>query len=197
MKGLVATKLKLLEWEMIFTRVLLDYNIPLLPVVASDFIITRNGRISSADLRPIQSWLRLGCIPSTGGDIVSDSNTRFSVLSGDQIASYLAIKFHASKLIFGVDVDGVYSSNPKLNRHAHILSELTLSEARNAVGHAKELDAPDVTGGMAGKLKEALTAVSNGVPVYLVNLTRGNRVVAAACNQKVLCSKILPPTASQ
>lgn len=191
-KGLVATKSRLLEWEVIFSGVFLKHHVPLLPIVASDFIVARNGRISSADLRPVRNWLSMGCIPSTGGDIVCDLNRGFSVVSGDQIAAYLAVKLQASKLIFGVDVDGVYSANPKLDRHARIMTELTPREAMDAVRHAGELDTPDVTGGMAGKIREAIPAASNGIPVYFVNLTKGNRITKAVLNQKVKSSKILP-----
>lgn len=192
-KGLIATKSRLLEWEVIFSNVFLKHQVPLLSLVASDFIVTRNGRISSVDLRPVRNWLSIGCIPSTGGDVVCDVEKGFSVVSGDQIATYLAVRLQASKLIFGVDVDGVYSGNPKLDRHAHIMTELTPTEALNAVRHAGELEVPDVTGGMAGKIKESLAAASNGIPVYFVNLTKSNRLAKVALDQEVLCSKVILP----
>lgn len=192
LNGLVATKLKLLEWEVIFARIFLKHHVHLVPIVASDFIVTRNGRISHADLRSVRNWVRMGCIPSTGGDIVSDLRKGFSVVSGDQIAAYLAVKFQASKLIFGVDVDGIFSANPKLDRNARIMTELTPREALGAADRAGVVDVPDVTGGMAGKIREALAATSNGIPVYFVNLTKSDRLTKVAMNREVLCSKIVP-----
>ncbi len=191
-KGLTATKSKLLEWEAIFGEVFLRHHVPLLPLVASDFIVARGGRISSADLQPIRNWLTMGCIPSMGGDIIYDLKKGFSIVSGDQIAAYVAVKLQAHKLIFAVDVDGIFTANPKLDRHARIMAELTPSEARAAIRLAEKSNVPDVTGGMAGKIREALAATSKGIPVYILNLTKDSRLTRAALDREVLCSKILP-----
>ncbi|HXZ97872.1 MAG TPA: isopentenyl phosphate kinase, partial [Candidatus Acidoferrum sp.] len=192
LKGLAVTKSKLLEWEEIFNRIFLNHQIPLIPFLASDFVVTRKGRISSADLRPLRNWLRIGCVPSTGGDIVSDLKNGFSVLSGDQLAAYLAIQLKASRLIFGTDVDGIFSADPKSEPHAHLIGELTASTALHAAARARVSDTPDVTGGMAGKIVEATRAASSGIPVYFVNLTLDNRLADVGLNPKVPCSKIIP-----
>jgi len=192
LKGLAATKSKLLEWEGIFDQIFLDHQIPLIPFLASDFVVTRKGRIFSADLRPVKNWLSINCVPSTGGDIVSDRNNGFSVLSGDQLSTYLAVQLKASRLIFGTDVDGIFTSDPKHDPHARIIKELTSSTAIHAASRARVSDIPDVTGGMAGKIIEGARAASNGIPVYFVNLTVGNRLANVALNREVVCSKILP-----
>ena len=192
LKGLAATKSKLLEWETIFDTVFLRYQVPIMPLLASDFVVTRNGRISSADLRPLRNWLSIGCVPSTGGDIVTDLKNGFSVVSGDQLATYLAVGLGASRLIFGTDVDGIFTANPKLDPHARLLRELTASSALRVTGRASVSTAPDVTGGMAGKIVEAVAAASKGIPVYFINLTKNERLAKVALGQEVRCSKILP-----
>jgi isopentenyl phosphate kinase len=191
-KGLVATKARLLEWEMIFDSVFVRSQVSLIPLPASDFVVARNGRISTADLRPFKNWLSIGCIPSTGGDIVTDLKKGFSVVSGDQLAAYLAIKLQASRLIFGTDVDGIFDENPKFNPKAKVIAELSTSSALKVARRANVSNAPDITGGMAGKIVEAVAAASNGIPVYFTNLTKGSRLEQLGLNQKVLCSKILP-----
>jgi isopentenyl phosphate kinase len=192
LKGLSTTKLKLLEWEQILNQVFLKHQIPLVPALASDFIIAKNGRISSADVGAISRWLSLGCVPSIGGDIVTDLATGFSVVSGDQIAAYLARRLHATRLIFGTDIDGIYDANPKLNPKAKLLTDLTLSSARHDMQNIGKSLAPDVTGGMGGKVSEALAAVSEGIPVHFINLTRNKRLTEVALGRKVLGSKISP-----
>lgn len=192
LRGLVATKARLLEWEIIFDSIFLRNQVPLVPSPASDFVVARNGRISAADLRPLKNWLRIGCVPSTGGDIVTDLKKGFSVVSGDQLAAYLAIRLKASRLMFGTDVDGIFDENPKLNPHANLLTELTTRSALRVAGRAHLSTAPDVTGGMAGKIVEAVAAASNGIPVYFVNLTEDNRLEKVGFNQEAICSKILP-----
>ena len=192
LRGLTLTKAKLLEWEMIFASVFLKNKVPLIPMVASDFVIAQDGRISSADLSGIRNWLKLGCVPSIGGDIVTDLTAGFSVVSGDQLAAYLAVKLRAARLIFGTDVDGIFDANPKLDPHANMMRELTASSARSAATGASRSTVPDVTGGMGGKLIEAAAAASNGIPVCFINLTKSTRLAKAALGQKVLSSRILP-----
>ena len=192
LKGLAATKSKLLEWEMIFDAIFLKDQVPIVPVIASDFVVARSGRISSADLSAIRNWLNLGCVPSVGGDIVTDLGTGFSVVSGDQLAAYLAVKLRAARLVFATDVDGIFDANPKLDPRARILTELTAKSARRAATGASVSIVPDVTGGMAGKLVEAAAAASKGIPVYFINLTKNARLAKAVLGQEVLCSRILP-----
>jgi isopentenyl phosphate kinase len=192
-KGLAATKFKLLEWESILDATFLKHRVPVAPFLASDFIVAMNGRIVTSELRPLEKWLQLGCVPSIGGDIVTDTAKGFCVLSGDQIAAFIAIKFNAKKLIYGVDVDGVFDSNPKLNTKAQILKNLTPSSAARLVSKAASGTTPDVTGGMAGKIREAIPAARHGIPVYFVNLTKKDRLRKVTLGQKALCSSIMPP----
>lgn len=190
--GLAATKLKLLEWESILDKALHKHGVPSIPFLASDYVVTKNGRIISAELDPLKNWLRLGCVPSIGGDIVPDIKKGISILSGDQIAAHLAIKLNATKLLYGVDVDGVFDSNPNLNPHAHFLELLTERSAARLVSKVRSGTTPDVTGGMAGKIREAIPAARHQIPVYFVNLTKGDRLLRVATGRRALCSKLLP-----
>ncbi len=190
-RGLAETKSKLLEWEAIIDRVFLKHEVPLTPFLASDFIVTKKGRIVSAELKPLRIWTRLGCVPITGGDIVPDISNGFSILSGDQLAAYIAIKLKAKRLVYGVDVDGIFDSNPKLNPKARLLTDLGPNSASRLVLKALSKTAPDVTGGMAGKIKEAVVAAKHQIPVYFVNMTRDKRLQKAVFGQRVLCSRIL------
>ena len=191
LKGLATTKLSLLQWEATLDKAFLRHGIPSVPFVASDFVVTKKGRIIAAELNPLKIWLRLGCVPTTGGDIVPDCENGFSILSGDQLASFIAIKLKARLLIFATDVDGIYDSDPKLNRQAHLLRDLTTSEARSLV-KVTAGTMHDVTGGMAGKIREAIIAANHGIPVYFINLTKDDRLQKVAQGQEVINSRIVP-----
>jgi isopentenyl phosphate kinase len=190
LKGLAATKSKLLEWEAILDDILLEHGVPLLPFITSDFLVAKGGRICSAELQPIRGCLRLGCVPSAGGDIVMDLAQGFSIVSGDQLAAYLALKLDASCLIFGVDVDGIFDANPKLNPKAQLMQKVSSRKALDLAQKATAYTAIDVTGGMAGKISEAVVAARNGIPVHFVNLTKDSRLRKAALGQHFLGSSI-------
>ena len=46
--------------------------------------------------------------PVLYGDAVLDDKLGFTVLSGDQLVAYLAIKYKASKIVIGADTDGLF-----------------------------------------------------------------------------------------
>jgi isopentenyl phosphate kinase len=62
---------------------------------------------------------------------------------------------------------------------------------------ARVSTAPDVTGGMAGKITEAVVAASKGIPVSFINLTKDERLAKAILGKEIRCSKILPDRDSQ
>jgi isopentenyl phosphate kinase len=183
--GLATTKLRLLEWERILDAVFLQHGVHVVPFLTSAFINLKGGRITHAELEPLKDWLQLGCVPIVGGDFVPDSNQRFAILSGDQLAAYLAIKLKAARLVFGLDVDGIFDSNPKLNKDARLLANLTPSLAKYYATKSITGSIPDVTGGMAGKILEGVIAARHGVPVHFVNLTKNERLRKAVLGQRV------------
>lgn len=191
LRGLSLTKLKLIEWENLLDEILLEHGVPVIPFLASDLFLTEKGRIVSAWLKPLASWLRLGCVPITGGDIVPDRKNGFSILSGDQIAAFIAFRLKATRLIYAVDVDGVFNTNPTLDSNPQLLETLTISSAARLVSRATSGTTPDVTGGMAGKIIESLYATRHRIPVYFVNLTRSGRLRKAALGQQVTSSRLI------
>jgi isopentenyl phosphate kinase len=191
LKGLSLTKSKLLEWETLLDGIFLKHGVRIMPFLASDLFVTTKGRITSAWLEPLKSWLSSGCVPIVGGDIVRDTKNGFSILSGDQIAAFLAAKLVATRLIYAVDVDGVFSANPTLDRKAQLLKALTASRAQ-AFSTTISRTTLDVTGGMAGKIKESLAASRHRIPICFVNLTKRDRLRKAALGQKVTCSILAP-----
>ena len=190
LKGLSATKFRLLQWEVKLNRIFLQHEIPVVPFQPSSYTIARNGRIRSCEIDPIKATIRLGCIPSMGGDIVSDAATGFSIVSGDQLAAYMAVALKASMLVFATDVDGIFNVNPKTQKHAHLIEKLYAS---NMSGTTTGLspNITDVTGGMRGKLVEAATAASKGISVFFVNLLKANRLRDLILGKRVICSEIV------
>jgi isopentenyl phosphate kinase len=191
LKGLSTTKVKLLEWECLLNEIFQAHGVPLIPFLASDFFITKKTRIVSAELTPLTSWLRLGCVPITGGDIVPDIRNGFSVLSGDQIAAFIAVRLRAKRLVYAVDVDGVFDSDPNRNSRAKLVKSFTQASAARLVSKMSLGTTPDVTGGMAGKIIESLAAARHHIPVFFVNMTTDERLRNAALGKHVVGSTLI------
>lgn len=161
------------------------HNVQAVSVTPSSVIVTENGRIDSFDVVLLRKLLDMGFLPVMYGDAVLDTKIGFTILSGDQLVSSLAVNFDAERIIMGVDVDGLYSADPKVQKTANMFKCLTLSELeklQNAVGKST---AVDVTGGMLGKITELSPAISHGIPVTIVNALEPDRIYNALKKETV------------
>ena len=169
----------------LFMDSLIWHNLPALSVTPSSCIITENGRIKQFEDAPVKSLISLGFTPVLYGDVVLDTKLGFTVLSGDQLVSALAIRFDAVRIIIGVDVDGVYDADPKIVKTAKMLDRLTLEELRGLQGKLGKATACDVTGGMFGKMAELISAVELNIPVIVVNASKPLHIYKALVREEV------------
>jgi isopentenyl phosphate kinase len=158
-------------------------GIPCLSVTPSSFIITKNGRIKNTNFEIIRRLFDYNLTPVLYGDVVIDSLKGLSVLSGDQIAAKLAIEMKADRLIFGVDVDGVYTLDPKL-LEGDLIETLSIKMLEDEL-KIGEATTTDVTGGMLGKLKEAKKAAELGIMVHIINASKKNVLYKALKGEPV------------
>jgi isopentenyl phosphate kinase len=153
----------------LFMDSLVWHNVPAVSVAPSSCIITENGRIREFEDGPVEGLLKMGFMPVLYGDAVLDTKLGFTVLSGDQLVSTLAIKFNAERIVIGIDEDGVFEADPKLEKTAKMFDHLTLYELKKLQGKLGKAIACDVTGGMLGKMAELVPAVEQRIPVMVVN----------------------------
>lgn len=152
------------------------HGVQAVSITPSSCLITENGRIKDFVDVPLRRYLSMGFMPVLYGDAVLDTKLGFTILSGDQLVSYLASNFHAKRIVVGVDVDGVYESDPKTDSNSRLLKDLTLQDIRKLQIKLGKPTSSDVTGGMPGKLIELVPAVEQGIPVTVVNATKPNYV---------------------
>ncbi|MCX8170303.1 MAG: isopentenyl phosphate kinase, partial [Candidatus Methanomethyliaceae archaeon] len=143
--GVSEVRCAMLSLAKIISEKFLKYGVPIFPISSSSIFFTTNDELKYF-LNPLELSLKHNMIPILGGDVIIDELNDFKILSGDRIASMLAIRFNAKALIFGTDVDGIIING-------RILSKVKFSEINSLlpkIGNSKY----DVTGGMVGKLLE-------------------------------------------
>ena len=176
--GFSRTHQAMVKLNRIIVDAFLDAAVSAISVSPSSFIITKDRRIKKADFNLIQCFLDDGMMPVLFGDAVLDQSNRFSILSGDQLVVRLALDLEIEKIIFGIDVDGVYTSDPKKDPNARLIDHFSVKNIGEKVKLEKSM-AIDVTGGMQKKIEEATPAVEAGIQVQLVNASKSNRVLNA------------------
>ena len=169
---------------------LLDRRLPAFGMAPSSFILTSKGRIQVFQGELLTRAIKTGLIPVLYGDAVLDTDQGFAILSGDQIAAFLAVKLKAERLIMGVDVDGLYDSNPKTDSSARLISRLTLEEVSELANKIGGAEVSDVTGGMLGKVSELMAPVARGIETVIVNALKPDYVYRALKGEKVVGTRI-------
>ncbi|GBC69982.1 Acetylglutamate kinase [archaeon HR01] len=186
LEGFVKTIQSMRMLNKLVTESLIEVGIGALGMPASLLFITNRDQIETAHLDIIFSSLDLGVIPVTCGDAVFDRSKRFTILSGDSIAVYLAKTLKARRLVFAVDVDGVYHIDRQTGRRT-LLESLTYRRHETLLYR----DVEDVTGGMFEKVETAFEASRAGVEVVLVNGLVEGRVEEAVKGGKVIGTRLV------
>jgi len=151
---------------------LLLRNRPFVPIKALSCMELKSGRLSNSFLQPFILALKVGLTPLMHGDVVFDENQGFGILSADRIASLLASKLPVSRVLFGSDVDGVYTENPKTSKRAELVPTVTRENYRLVLRSLRKTSPEDASGGMFGKVVEAINLARRGCETHIFNLTR-------------------------
>ena len=103
--GFAETHLAMTLLNSLVMEVLINCNIPAVEIHPSSCVVTKADRIQNMELKPLKKMVEMGFVPVLYGDAVLDSNKGFTILSGDQLVSSIAIELGASRIIMGADVD--------------------------------------------------------------------------------------------
>jgi isopentenyl phosphate kinase len=171
---------------------LLEKELPAFGMAPSSFIVTKAGRIHFFEEEPLTQAVKAGLMPVLYGDAVLDVDKGFAILSGDQLAPFLAERMKAQRLIMGVDVDGLCAGDPKKDPSAHLIPHVTLTELKNSKNRISGTELTDVTGGMLGKVSELFLPVAEGIETLIVNASKPGNIYKVLRGEEVVGTKIEP-----
>lgn len=170
------------ELNSIVSKYLIDAGLPAIPFQVSSFTVLDRGRIVRMDLSAIKNFLEMGMIPVLYGVPAYDRTYKCSILSGDQIAPYMAVKLNAKKIIHATNVNGVFTADPNKNADAKLISEINSKNIEQVKDWLTGSTATDVTGGMLGKISELLEI---GVESQIINALIDGNIAKAFRNEKI------------
>ena len=127
------------------------------------------GDVVEVDASLINTLLDSGYLPIISSLGADDAGRIFNI-NADTIASEIAVKLAAEKLILLTDVNGIYLEENDPNTK---LSKITSSDARHLI------DSGRATGGMIPKLESLIDLVGRGVnSAHIVSGTERNAILA-------------------
>ncbi len=167
---------------------LIAKNVPAIPVQASASAVTKKKTLISMDINAIKGFLKLGLVPVLYGVPAYDQHQGSSILSGDQILSYLAINLGIKRIVFATDVDGIFSSDPRKNKDAKLIKTINNKNIKKIIKNITESTHIDTTQGMLGKVRELMKI--KGIGCSMVNGNIPGNISRALLGEKDLGTSI-------
>lgn len=144
----------------------------------------KNHEIHKINFEIFSDFLNNNFVPVTFGDVVLDEKLGFSICSGDLLIYELSYFFKPEKVIFVLDEDGIYNSNPKINKNAELLKYIKRNEIKKL---STDLNShADVTKGMGGKINIIDKIAKLGIDTILLNGNKYDRLYRALLGKKII-----------
>ena len=187
-EGFVRTHNSMEDLNKIFMDVFREEGLLGFPIQTSACIIQDGKKITKFDTEIIEKLLDMdrNIIPIMYGDMVIDNSLKGSVVSGDAVIAFLAKKLGVRRVLFGTDVDGIYTADPKKDERAELINRIDNENFESVLERVGGSSSFDVTEGMRGKLlklKETLSGIDTGVVVF--NITKNGNTYKALSGEPI------------
>lgn len=135
------------------------------------------GVLKSMELAPLVQALGHGLVPVLYGDVALDQSQGGTIISTEQIFTYLAHHFQPDRLILVGTVDGVFEADPLREPAARRIPEISAANWASVRALLGGSYGTDVTGGMLAKA-EGMINLARQMPGLEVQLISGESVDA-------------------
>jgi len=154
------TRLHVLKLHMRFLEALISNGIPAVTFGPANMV-----SYGLWNKKPLEEFLKHGFVPVLFGDGILDKELGLKVISGDDIVAELSMIFREEidAVVFCVDVDGIFTDDPKKNPNAKLIKEIS---RENLLKFARSSE--DFSGAMKKKA-ESIMRIPEEIPVYIIN----------------------------
>ncbi|MDD1743454.1 MAG: isopentenyl phosphate kinase family protein [Methanomassiliicoccales archaeon] len=186
-KGLAQVSMDVRDLNLRTMTALQSAGLNCVSIPPSACCLMENGKLVDFDMEVIHRYLDLGVVPVTFGDVVLDRKRGFGICSGDQLMAWLADEFDPERIVFCTDVDGIFSSDPNLDRKASLIEEVDRSVLSRLPRSER---CADVTGSIYGKI-ESILDLAKGREAFVINGRVKGRLRKALKGEAVKGSRVI------
>lgn len=138
------------------TDALQTSGLPAVAIHPSGTVLAEDGRVANWDITPIKATLANGLIPVIHGDVIFDTVRGGTILSTEDLFSYLAHKLNPDRILLAGIEQGVWADYPNRTKVIETITSKNLAEILPSIS---ESQAADVTGGMFSKVQQSMQLV--------------------------------------
>lgn len=167
------------QLNLFVTEKLIKNQIPAMPIQASASAIMSKKALVHMATETIEKIISIGIVPVLYGVPAYDEVQKCSVLSGDEIAPYLAKKLKFNKIIHATNTDGVFTADPFKNKNAMLIKKINNKNYNNIIKGISASKSLDVTGGMLKKITELRKISRFGIKSQIINGVKKENIFKA------------------
>lgn len=131
-------------------------DLPALAFSPSASVIARDGEVMSWNLTPVELALRADLLPVIFGDVIFDLQRGGTILSTEDLFSFLARHLRPERILLAGIEPGVWADYPQRTK---LIKDITPENFPEIARALRGSAAIDVTGGMASKVRQSLQLV--------------------------------------
>lgn len=134
----------------IVREALIGAGVPAVTFQPSASAICEDGRIVSLSVPQIQKALREGLVPLVYGDVAIDRIRGGTIISTEEILSYIAPEIQPRSILLAGETEGVLNEEGEV---IPVIHDANIDRIRQTLGGSR---GTDVTGGMASKVEDMI-----------------------------------------
>jgi isopentenyl phosphate kinase len=166
----------------IVVEALSSVGLPVLALPASASVTASDGKVSTWNLEPLISALKMELVPVIYGDAIFDQVRGGTILSTEDLFQYLTPQLHPLRLLLAGFEEGVWADYPARVKLVSEINHQNIAFVSQALNGSASVD---VTGGMQSKVMQMLSLVEEnpGLEVWIFSGERPGNVLQALSGQ--------------
>lgn len=164
--GFAEVRLQAAELNRHVVTALFEAGIPALPFPPSASMTSDKRKVTHHNVETIRRALDAHLLPVVQGDVAFDESLGGTILSTEDVFTFLVEQFPATRILLaGIEV-GVWADFPARTR---LVKQIQVSDYEAMRGGIQGSASTDVTGGMKAKVEEMLALIQkkNGLSVQI------------------------------
>lgn len=155
-KGFAEVWYQASELNRLVVKSLREVNLPAVTLAPFPAVTARDGKIIAWDLAPLKASMANGLLPILHGDVVFDELRGGTILSTEDLFSYLALYLQPKRILLAGLEKGVWKDFPSRSCLLQEITPNTFAKLTHGLGKS---EGADVTGGMQTKVVEMLKLI--------------------------------------
>ena len=154
--GFTEVRYQAAELNRYVVQSLLEAGIPALPFPPSASMISKDRKVVHHNVETIRRALSVGLLPVVQGDVAFDDSLGGTILSTEDVFTFLVDQFPVSRILLAGIEAGVWEDFPARTR---LVKQIQLTDYEAMRSGIQGSASTDVTGGMKAKVEETLSLI--------------------------------------